>query len=158
MTNVEAIIKEVEKFNNSIIEALNTKNISDTQEAARSIYVKHGKNFVQSIGIFYIEFLDTGRGPGKFPPLAPIENWVESKLGIDFEDSDFDGIVYTIRRKIAEMGTNIFQNNNEGLQLDKKIVTLREAIVKVLTENTAALIKKKLNRFKLASLKNKYNI
>jgi hypothetical protein len=56
------------------------------------------------------------------------------------------------------MGTNIFQNNNEGLQLDKKIVTLRESIVKVLTENTAALIKKKLNRFKLASLKNKYNI
>ncbi len=157
-TSIDIVIQEVEKFNDSIKEALNVKNINDTREAANSLFVEHGKDFVRSIGIFYLEFLDTGRAPGKFPPRAPIASWVESKLGISPNDSEFDGIVYVISKKIADLGTTIFRNNEKGIELDKKIVTLRKNLNKALTESTVLTIKQKLDRFKRAHNKNKYGI
>jgi hypothetical protein len=155
---IEAIVKEVEKFNESIKDALDSKNISDTGEAADSLYVKHGIDFVQSIGIFYLEFLDTGRGPGKFPPKEPIEDWVQGKLGKSPSDSDFDGIVFVIQRKIAEIGTSIFLNNNEGVELDKKIAKLRENINEAVAESVKLQVLKKLDRFKKVATKQKYEI
>lgn len=155
---IQAIINEVEKFNESIKDALNSKNISDTGEAANSLFVEYGNDFVQSIGIFYIEFLDTGRAPGKFPPKAPIESWVKSKLGKSESDSDFDGIVFVIRRKIAEIGTSIFLNNSQGIELDKKIVTLRQAVNEAVSESVKVKIKQRLNKFKNKANKQKYQI
>lgn len=155
---IEVTIKEVEKFNDSIIATLDSKRISDTGEAARSLLVEHGENFVRSIGIFYIEFLDTGRAPGKFPPRAPIARWVESKLGISPSDSEFDGVVYVISKKIADLGTTIFRNNSKGIELDKKIVTLRKNLNEALRESTIFTIEQRLNRFKTAHLKNKYRL
>ena len=155
---IEVVIKEVEKFNDSIRDALNSKNISDTGEAANSLFVEHGEDFVRSIGIFYIEFLDTGRGQGKFPPREPIARWVQSKLGISPSDSEFNGIVYVISKKIADLGTTIFLNQGKGIELDKKIVTLRQNLNKALRESTIVTIKQRLNKFKIAHLKNKYSI
>lgn len=155
---IKAVIKEVEKFNDSIRDTLNSKDISDTKEAANSLFVEHGKDFVQSIGIFYLEFLDTGRAPGKFPPRKPIENWVESKLGISSSDPAFDGVVYVISKKIADLGTTIFRNNSKGIELDKKIVTLRKSLNEVLRESTIATIRQGLDRFKKVHIKNKYGI
>ncbi len=155
---IEATIKEVEKFNDSIRDALSNKDISDTREAANSLFVEHGKDFVQSIGIFYIEFLDTGRAPGKFPPRAPIARWVESKLGISPNDSEFNGIVYVISKKIADLGTTIFRNNSKGIELDKKIVTLRKNLNEALRESTIATIRQRLDRFKKVHIKNKYGL
>ncbi|MCK5613612.1 hypothetical protein KAR91_67710 [Candidatus Pacearchaeota archaeon] len=155
---IEIVIQEVEKFNDSIRDALNSKDISDTGEAARSLFVEHGKDFVQSIGIFYIEFLDTGRAPGKFPPRAPIARWVESKLGISPTDPEFNGIVYVISKKIADLGTTIFRNQGKGIELDKKIVTLRKNLTEALTESVKTTIKQKLDKFKRVHIKNKYGI
>ena len=75
MTTIEAIIKDVERFNDSIVNALDSKNISNTREAAESIRIEFGFDFVRSIGIFYLEFLDTGRGPGEPPPFGKILEW-----------------------------------------------------------------------------------
>ena len=155
---IETTIKEVEKFNDSIRDALKSKNISDTGEAANSLFVEHGEDFVRSIGIFYIEFLDTGRGPGRFPPRAPIARWVESKLGISSSNPEFNGIVYIISKKIADLGTTIFRNQGKGIELDKKIVTLRQNLNKVLRESTIVTIKQRLNKFKIAHIKNKYGL
>ncbi len=157
-SQIEIVIKEVEKFNDSIRDALNNKNISDTGEAANSLFVEHGEDFVRSIGIFYLEFLDTGRAPGKFPPKKPIERWVESKLGISSSDPEFDGIVFVIQRKIAKLGTTIFRNQGKGIELDKKIVTLRENLNSELRKSTVATIKQRLDKFKKTHVKNKYNI
>ncbi len=155
---IEIVIQEVEKFNDSIRDALNSKDISDTREAANSLFVEHGKDFVQSIGIFYIEFLDTGRAPGKFPPRAPIARWVESKLGISPSDPEFNGIVYVISKKIADLGTTIFINQGKGIELDKKIVTLRKNLNEALRESTIATIRQRLDRFKKVHIKNKYGL
>jgi len=155
---IKAVIKEVERFNDSIRDTLNIKGISDTKEAANSLFIEYGADFVQSIGIFYLEFLDTGRAPGKFPPIAPIERWVESKLGISPSDSNFDGIVYVISKKIADLGTTIYRNKSKGIELDKKIVTLRKNINEALRESTIVSIRQRLDRFKKAHIKNKYGI
>jgi len=155
---IQAIIKEVEKFNDSIRDALNSKNISNTREAARSLYVDYGKDFVQSIGVFYLEFLDTGRAPGKFPPKKPIEEWVKTKLGKSESDPEFDGIVYVIQRKIADLGTEIFRNNSKGIELSKKIVTLRENLRAAIKESAVLEIKQRLDKFKNIARKQKYEL
>lgn len=155
---IEAAIKEVEKFNDSIIDALDSKNITNTGEAARSIYIDFGENFVRSIGIFYLEFLDTGRGPGRWPPYKPLADWVETKLGIPRGNPRFESTVYFVRKKIADLGTEIFLRNGEGIELTEKIVTLRENLRVALRESTILTIKQKLDRFKKLYHKKKFKI
>lgn len=153
---IDAIVKEVEKFNDSIVQALDSKNISNTREAARSIREEHGKDFVRSIGIFYLEFLDTGRAPGSFPPITPLENWARTKFGVD--EKEATSIAFAVATKIKNLGTEIFLNNSRGIELDKKIVTLRENIADVSLDETVKSIKQGLDRFKKMHLKNKYQI
>lgn len=153
---IKAVIKEVERFNDSIRDTLTAKGISDTGEAARSLFVEFGADFVQSIGIFYIEFLDTGRGPGKEPPFKKILAWAMRRTGQDA--SGAWGLAVYVRDKIARLGTEIFRNNSKGLEIDKKIVTLREAINEAVRESTIATIRQRLNKFKIAHIKNKYQI
>lgn len=153
---IEASIKEVEKFNDSIRDALDSKNISNTGEAARSIYIDYGENFVRSIGIFYLEFLDTGRGSGKYVPIKPLQDWAKQKFGSGEKESL--SIAFAVSEKIYQLGTEIFRNNGEGIELSEKIVTLRENLNIALRESTVLTIKQRLNRFKQAHLKNKYQI
>lgn len=146
MSQIKAIIKEVEKFNDSIVEALDSKNISNTREAARSLHIEYGKDFVRSIGIFYLEFLDTGRAPGNFPPIQPLIDWAKSKFGVN--DAEAKQIAFLTGRKIARLGTEIFRNNSKGIELSEKIVTLRKAINESVKESVVLEIKQKLDKFK----------
>ena len=45
----------------------------------------------------YTNFMLYGRGPGKMPPLAPIESWMKAK--------GLEGSAWAIRKHIAEFGT-----------------------------------------------------
>src|SRR5512145_2840339 len=121
MEIIRSIVKEVELFNESIKDVLDSKNISNTGEAARSLYVDWGENWVKSIGIFYLEFLDTGRGPGKFPPIEPLIRWAQNKFGVD--EVEARGIAFVVARKIANLGTEIYLNKGNGIELEKKIIT-----------------------------------
>ena len=144
---IESIINEVEKFNESIVDALDSKKISNTREAANSLNVKFGDDFVQSWGVFYLEFLDTGRGPGKPPPYNKIEFWVKTKLGLS-EESDIKRAVYFIRKKIADLGTEIYLHNEEGIELTEKVVTLRKQLKQVIPISAKADVIQLLYKFK----------
>lgn len=156
MSVQKAVIKEVEKFNDSIIRTLDTKNISNTREAARSLRVEYGKDFVRSIGIFYLEFLDTGRGPGKFPPISPLIDWAKVKFGANEEEAK--QIAFAVSHKIKKLGTEIFRNNKKGIELDKKILTLRKAIIEAISEEAKIEIEQKLDRFKKKFKNLKYQL
>jgi hypothetical protein len=156
MEIIPSIVKEVEKFNESIKDALDSKNISNTGEAARSLYVDWGENWVKSIGIFYLEFLDTGRGPGKMPPIEPLIRWAENKFGVDEEEAT--SIAWGTAKMIAKFGTMIFQNNGKGIELEKKIITLNENLRDVIRESAKFEIKEKLNEFKLKFTKLKFGL
>lgn len=156
MTTIqESIIQELEKFNESIVEALDSKRISNTREAARSLRIEHGDDFFRSIGIFYLEFLDTGRGPGNPPPFNRILEWAMQKTGQPKEK--VWGLAVYVTDKIARLGTEIFRNNSEGIELQEKIVTLRKEIQVAVKQATIVTIRQKLDRFKKIHMKNKYN-
>lgn len=50
----------------------------------------------------YGEVIEYGRRPGKFPPVAPIQLWVQRKLGLSAKDSRSVGFI--VARKIAARG------------------------------------------------------
>jgi len=153
---IKNIINEVESFNDSIKDALDSKNISNTGEAANSLRIEYGDDFVKSIGVFYLEFLDTGRGPGKFPPFGPIMEWAMQKTGQP--RNELYGLVKYVQNKIATLGTEIYLNNSKGIELEKKIVTLRENLTQSIQKSVKFEIKQRLNEFKRVFLKQKYGL
>ncbi len=152
---IDNIIIEVEKFNDSIKVTLNSKNISNTGEAARSLRVQSDNDSVQSLGIFYLEFLDTGRGPGKYPPFEPIMQWAVQKTGQPREE--LYALVKYVQKKISDLGTEIFLNNSKGIELNEKILTLRENLNKTIRNQVILDVTQKLNEFKIAFSK-KYEL
>lgn len=58
----------------------------------------------------YWQFLEHGRGPGKFPPPPAIQNWIEVKPvtptpGVDGKTPTVQQLSFLIGRKIAREGT-----------------------------------------------------
>ena len=153
---IEMILAEVEAFNESIREVLNAKKINASGEASRSLRVEHDYDSVKSIGIFYLEFLDTGRGPGKRPPIQKLIQWAKIKFGASDEESV--KIAFAVANNIAKLGTLIFRNNQKGIELSKKIVTLRENLRVAIKESTVLEIEQRLDKFKNIARKQKYQI
>ena len=149
---IEAIVKEVEAFNQSIRDTLASKRINNTGEASKSLEVIHGKDFVQSVGVFYLEFLDTGRGSnpkksskGKF--LEAIKKWLRTKHGITKEPELTKKAEHVVYR-INALGTLIFRDNKKGIELTKKISILRENINEEVADAVKIEIEQKLDKFK----------
>ena len=123
----EMIIEELFFFEQSIKDTLDGKNITNTGTAKNSIHTEVNGNRYQSIGIFYLEFLDGGRGAGGMPPVHKIQNWVKTKLGITDEKKSLS-VAYAVAKKIQKLGTEIFKNPNKGIQLTAKITDLKRQI------------------------------
>lgn len=152
MTTSEMIMHELEYFNESIRDTLASKRINNTGEASKSLRIEVDKDIYKSIGIFYLEFLNTGRGKdpqksssGKF--LENIKKWLRSKHGItDEEELETTGkrVVYFINK----LGTLIYRNNSLGIELEKKTKVLKEAILSRIAETEAAEIRQVLDKYK----------
>lgn len=74
--------------------------------------------FVEGAGAKYAEFVEFGRGPGKFPPPPEIEKWlvksrqgrrvvtgVKRKFKIKKRETAVKSATYLVSRKIAQKGT-----------------------------------------------------
>lgn len=68
----------------------------------------------------YIEQLANGRAPGKFPPIAAIEQWIHDK-GIQAVDITVSSLAFLIARKIAREGTEYFKQG--GTELIEAVIT-----------------------------------
>lgn len=121
---IEQTVELVEQFNDEIQSDLRTKGIDNTGQTAGSLRIESTKNSVKSIGSNILYFLDKGRGPGKFPPPAIIEEWVKTKP-VDINP-------YLVGRKIAREGTAIYKDNSKGVQLDNKIEKLKVKIKEII--------------------------
>ena len=144
---IELVKEEFELFNESIRDALTTKKINNTKEAYNSLRVEYSNNSVKSLGIFYLEFLDTGRGPGKLPPFAPILKWAMEKTGQT--EQECWGLAKYVQQKIANVGTEIFLDNSKGIELDEKIKLLRVTLNEKLTIQVKEQLTQRLNKYKL---------
>lgn len=54
----------------------------------------------------YYDYIVRGRGPGKMPPKAAIDNWIEVKHIVPRLDTTVAQLSYLIRRKISRFGTD----------------------------------------------------
>ncbi|RLD69228.1 MAG: hypothetical protein DRI95_00620 [Bacteroidetes bacterium] len=142
----EYIISELYKLNKSIADTLDGKDITNTGNAKKSLRVEQDGNHFKSIGIFYLEFLNTGRGGGRFPPTHKIELWVRTKLGIT-DEKKVKQVTFLVSRKISKLGTQIFKDNSKGIQLEKKINDLRAEINQNLGTYIKTDIVQQLDRF-----------
>jgi len=133
----DIVIEQLDLFNESIVQAMSNKNMDASENAARALRIEQRGYVFVSVGIDYIEYLDRGRPPGKFPPMAAIERWVNLKqLSVD---------PYVIARSIANNGTRIYRNRELGLKLEEKTATLQESINKVLPKFVSDQIKTAFN-------------
>lgn len=115
--NTEKLVTEV---NDKIKVDLASKGIDNSGEASNSIRIESSINSVTSLGVFYLEYLNRGRPPGKFPPVDIINKWVANKpVAIN---------PYLVGRKIAREGTEIYKDNTKGIELSKKIQELKETL------------------------------
>lgn len=83
----------------------------------------------------HIEYVERGRGPGKFPPLEPIKDWCIAK-GIPVEAA------YPIATIIAREGTKLFKNKEKSGILSKTLTKARlDTFIKEYLENKGTEIR-----------------
>lgn len=128
----ELTYKHLSKLSDSIANAIESKGLINSGDVIRSLEIKGNKLLAND----YIYYLDQGRGPGKYPPMMSLRQWVMNKLGV--EPDEVNSIAYLISRKIARDGTDIFRNSAKGIQLDILVDAMLEEITKELPEVAAA--------------------
>lgn len=87
--------------------------MNNTGQAAESLRWKiEGDNLViysTMSGFNYIMTLETGRKPGRRPPVEPIERWLKQR-GIQPMDISQKSLAYLIARRIGRDGTKVYQD------------------------------------------------
>jgi hypothetical protein len=157
------VTKILDSFNEQIRDRLDEDRVMPNGEMQHMTTTGKAKNSIEvqvtesttkwnfkSVGVDYLEMLDKGRGPGKYPPKGVILEWGQKKFS-DFTKSDA-GLV---NKMIKEKGTLIFRDNSLGLQLDEKIVTLKEQLSKVVDKSIIFDVTKELNFYLNKYLKKK---
>jgi len=152
-------VTKVMAFNQSIKNDLAQKNINNKGIASDSLAVTIDGKSVKSKGIFYLEFLNTGRGPGKFPPVDAMKDYVETKP-VSMTDSmgkemSTNTKAYLVGKGIAERGTKVYRTQSLGIQVENKIINLKKEIKKELPAYMKALITNQLKQFTRKHLQTK---
>ena len=79
--------------------------------SVETVVKRNDDEFIVSINLEdYWIFVENGRGPGKFPPVSKILDWIRCKPVIPYSDSrgripTEESLAFLISRKIAEQGT-----------------------------------------------------
>jgi len=92
------------------------KGLNATNKAKNSLSSTATAKQLKIKGMLRIMVLNSGRLPGKFPPLEPIREWVRIKLNVP--DSQVNSVAFLIARKIARSGTAILTDRTKGLELE----------------------------------------
>ena len=133
--------KSLSWLRDAIAIEMDQKGLIDTGGAVNSLEVQGNK----LLGNEYIYQLDSGRPPGKFPPVDNMRDYVRRKLRID--EKRVNSVAFLVGRKIANYGTEIYQDKSKGIELDKLIEKMTERAAED-AANTAALIATKFSDIK----------
>ncbi|WP_421752923.1 hypothetical protein [Croceimicrobium sp.] len=127
MRLIKPILTQVaEEFAQSVIDGI-AKNIrekdilgygpmNNTGRAADSMgYTYDGRKLVIYSNWSFFWTLETGRGPGKMPPIDPILDWVQQR-GIYSPDVSPASMAFLIARKIGREGSLLYRSGgNSGI-------------------------------------------
>lgn len=111
----EHIIQETmqEVIDRWLIPKFDELGMNATGEWRENVEVKTGDNRGEIWARKYSEQLALGRKPGKLPPIAPIERWVNAKLGIS--GTQGRSVAFAVANKIAQEGTTWYQKGGSDL-------------------------------------------
>jgi len=122
------------------------KGLDDSGQTSRELKVESkGRNEASLSGPAHLVFLNRGRGPGKFPPIQNIQDWIQNKPGFTLDpDVPVKSIAFLIARKIAREGTEIFKDKTKGLEfqkiLEKRLPDLEKEIGTLTAQLTASAL------------------
>lgn len=97
-------------LNNDLVAYLAQNNRNATGRSSASIQPANISEIGgQLVGNSSIQWVFTGRGPGGFPPLSNIIDWLNAR-GLP------RGMAWAVAKKIAEEGTKLWQSGVNGFQ------------------------------------------
>lgn len=120
MTSEEILANEFDLIRRDLIAKYDELGLRASGAFERELFTEQRGLSVALFGAHYTEQLVNGREPGAFPPVANIEQWIIDK-GISYSDISLSSLAFLIARKIANEGTNIFQQG--GTDLIDSVIT-----------------------------------
>ncbi len=142
---IDAILREELE---SIAKDLQQKHIDLGQKASgdwvNSVEVKVQGGHGVILANDYTKFLTKGRGGGNKPPIAPLEKWVNDKLGISGKDAR--SVAFAVATKIGDKGTKWHLQGGsdlvDGVITEERIRNIKERIGRaVLVEVNSELLR-----------------
>jgi len=131
--NKQTIFSVLEVIRKRIIQDQSAKKIRASGASSQSLQIEEIRNGGQLIGSDYFQQQITGRKPGKFPPIKPILQWIDSK-GLSLNKITKNGLAYVIAKKIAEKGTDIYRKKRPGLAVNEivkqALPSLKDQLIK----------------------------
>lgn len=132
MTVEEALIKYLNNTRKDIIDEMKFRDMYLSGKTANELEIDVEDNVGQILADVAFQTLLTGRAPGKMPPIAGIQRWVEMRnLNIS---------PWAIAKSIAKNGTAIFQKKRAPLDLNKVMDIHKQQLLKDLGEHYRAEI------------------
>lgn len=116
MTTEKAINTLLERIRTDIVREQRAKRMRASGQSAESMDIFAGPLRGRLVGADYFRQQVHGRGPGSFPPVDQIREWIDRK-GIQPRDITKDSLAFLIARKIARRGTDVFLRRRAGLDL-----------------------------------------
>lgn len=106
-SNEEIYRKYVDELRDEIVNRYLSQNRKASGKFQDEIESEISNLSVKLFGAPHSVFVEKGRGPGKFPPVKVIEDWIEVKQGLPtvFKERKKQ-FAYLIARKIAREGTD----------------------------------------------------
>jgi len=130
---VEAILKN---FAEETIAGIQSRIPNVTGASAQSLgYRIEGTTLTIFSSQKYFTVLETGRKPGKRPPISVIEQWVRDKpLALDGISAE--SLAFLIARKIGEEGSLLYRQGGKSGVISKSIndQVIKEKLTDVLTD------------------------
>ena len=133
MSNQLILSEQFELLKDDLIALYDAKGMRSSGKWADSLEVIAGEDTVKLIGEEYSQQLETGRQPGKFPPIADIKKWIIDKgvFATALQTISLSSLAFLIARKIAKNGWK--RERFGGIELISSIVT-DERIQKIIDE------------------------
>lgn len=141
----ELVYKKLEDLRSRIAENIKSSGQSASGMTAQSMVIKKEANRITLYGREFFGTLETGRKPGKVPPISNILNWLQSR-GMQLEGSSNLRMAWGIATNISKFGTKLHQSGGRKDIYTNEIEKFKSEIYKEVKEALIVIVRDNLKR------------